>query len=65
MTSIMETRIQLHINMVVELLKEKYGEGLKGFGFDLSEDAPMIELETAYNDVNEVIGLWVSQKQKG
>ena len=60
----MEIRIQLDINMVVALLKEKFGEGLKGFGFDLSEGAAMIELDVAHNDVNDVIGLWVSQKQK-
>jgi len=60
----MEIRIQLDINMVVTLLKERYAEGLKGLGFDLSDEAPMIELDMTYNDVNDVIGLWVSQKQK-
>jgi hypothetical protein len=64
MASIMEVRIQLDINMVVALLKERYAEGLKGFGFDLSDGAPMIELDIAYNEVNDAIGLVVSQKQK-
>jgi len=49
----METRIQLDVNMVVALLKERFGEGLKGFGFDLSEDAPMIELDVAHNDAGD------------
>lgn len=59
----MEIRIQLDINMVVAMLKERFGEGLKGFGFDLSEGAPMIELDLAHNEVNDVIGIWVSQKR--
>ncbi len=59
-----EIRIQLDIDMVVALLKEKFGEGLKGFGFDLSDKAPMIELDIARNDVDDVIGLWVSQKRR-
>jgi hypothetical protein len=63
MTSIMNIRIQLDINLVLSLLKERYAEGLKGFGFDLGDNAPMIELETAYNEVDDVVGLWVSQKQ--
>lgn len=59
----MENRIQLPLNLIVDLLKDKYGDGLRGFGFDLSEDAPMLELEIAYNEVNDAMGLWVSQKQ--
>ena len=42
----------------------KLNASFLGFGFDLSEEAPMIELKPAYNDVNDLMGLWISQEHK-